>query len=318
MARADGSLPADPDVTVDLALFRDDSTREANIAPGETVTLGAGASLTRRDLDGDGIADHAITAGRKVWVFRGTPEGPQFTDPSAILKSGDDVTRAAIVELDADGRPDLLLVRLQAPNVATLVLGLVREFDIVLSADGYRNVGEGRFETRPGWTSEVRFRLPPILDLVGDPASVLEDLQAAGERYRILAEGDLDGDGAGDVAAVTERGDAVEVWFGGDADAAQLSREDLDALVADALFGDDSKVWTLERVFAFLGAQGGDAVARATGGRAADLRVELDADAGRVERMLAVDPDRDGRDALAVVRATDGGGTSIQTVVVGR
>jgi hypothetical protein len=313
-----GNFSLEPDRRLELGLFRDESSEAGSTSPGGTLALGGKASVTRRDLDGDGIPDFAIAAGRKVWVFPATPEGPQFERPSTILKSGEDVTKALIVEVDADGRPDLVLLRLEVPSVATLVFGLVREFDVVLRADGYRNQGEGRFETRPAWGAEVRFRLPPILDLVGDPMSFLDDFRAAGSRYRLLADGDLDGDGAADVVALTEGGDALEVWLGAEAEQGVLTREALDALVADALFGPGSKVWTLERVADFLGEQGGGLLRRATGGGAPTIRIELDGDAGAVERLTCVVPGGSERASLVVVRSGPDLPTRVETFRVAR
>ncbi|MEO0651415.1 MAG: VCBS repeat-containing protein [Planctomycetota bacterium] len=315
LAREDGSFATEPDREVDLSLFRDE-TSGTGVRPGETVTLEAGASLTRRDVNSDGVPDHVVAAGRKVWVFPSGADGPQFETPSAILKSGDDVTKALIVELDADGRPDLLLLRLEVPSIATLVRGIVFSFDVELKTNGYRNVGGGKFETRPAWSSTIEFRIPPLRDLVGDPYSLFEDLAEAAESYRILCEGDFDGDGALDLAAATEDGDAIELWLGAAAEAAQPSRELLDATLADALYGEGSKVWTFERVFSFLRARGGDRITRATGGRAPDARVALPAGSPAPERLLALPIE--GGDRLIAVSGLGGERARLDAYALGR
>jgi hypothetical protein len=289
LARPDGSFAETPDRTVDLALFRDDTSAGSRVVAGETLRLGATASLTRRDLDGDGIPDHVVTAGRKVWVFRANSGGPQFEEPSTILKSGDDVTAAAIVELDADGAPDLLLLRLELPSVATLVVGIVRDFEVELNCSGYRNEGEGRFATRPAWSSTIRFRIPPLRQLIGDPYSLLESVRETVSVYRPLTFGDFDGDGTTDLAAIDADGGGFELWLEADADSGALSRAAIDATAADVLFGEGSKVWTVERVLEFLGAQTGDRLLRATGGRAPDAGFDLEGEAGQLEELLALE-----------------------------
>lgn len=289
LARPDGSFAETPDRTVDLALFRDDTSAGSRVVAGETLRLGATASLTRRDLDGDGIPDHVVTAGRKVWVFRANSGGPQFEEPSTILKSGDDVTAAAIVELDADGAPDLLLLRLELPSVATLVVGIVRDFEVELNCSGYRNEGEGRFATRPAWSSTIRFRIPPLRQLIGDPYSLLESVRETVSVYRSLTFGDFDGDGTTDLAAIDADGGGFELWLEADADSGALSRAAIDATAADVLFGEGSKVWTVERVLEFLGAQTGDRLLRATGGRAPDAGFDLEDEAGQLEELLALE-----------------------------
>src|SRR5262249_52865781 len=53
LQRADGSFPAEPDVTLDLSTFRD-TTPEATVELGRTLAGGDDQRLETRDLDGDG------------------------------------------------------------------------------------------------------------------------------------------------------------------------------------------------------------------------------------------------------------------------
>jgi hypothetical protein len=321
LCRADGSLPAEPDTVLDLTLFRDpDAPAGGDLRPGGTLTTASGASLTLRDLDGDRIQDAVITSGRKVWVFPGRTSGPQFTEPSAILRSGEDVTRAFVVGIDGDGRPDLVLVRIEVPSIATLVLGLISEWDVVLEASGYRNVGAGKFEVRPAWDGEVRVRLPAILDLVGDPYTLLRRFQEVGREYREALSADLDGDGTSDAVLVTEDRLGVEVWLGADAAAAELTVEQVDQMVADVLFHDPARIWTLERILSFLELQGSDRVARVTAGRSptAALTLVTEPLVQTLEGLLACDPDGDGRDVLVGRLAHPDGDVSLRVIEVAR
>ena len=42
------------------------------------------------DLNDDQIPDTVIFHRRKLWFFHGTKNGPQFSEPSAIIKSAED------------------------------------------------------------------------------------------------------------------------------------------------------------------------------------------------------------------------------------
>lgn len=60
---------------------------------------------------------------RKVWVFHGTKDGPQFKDPSNVLKTADDVTTMLTVDLNEDKFVDLVIIKVEVPSVATIMTG---------------------------------------------------------------------------------------------------------------------------------------------------------------------------------------------------
>ncbi|MBI5361804.1 MAG: VCBS repeat-containing protein [Planctomycetes bacterium] len=296
LVRAGGSIPAAPDVVLDLSIFKD-TTPEAVVAPGRTLAGGDATRLETRDLDLDGIPDHVIAHRRKVWVFPGTKDGPQFEKPSAILKAADDVTALALVRLDDDERADLLLFKLQVPSIGAILQGLLREWSVEVECAGYRNKDGRSFATTPEWKSTIEVRLPAILDIARDPNAIVERFEAAGKKFRAPALADLDGDGRQDVALLTEDKTAIEAWRGG-AGAVGVGRED-EALLKELLFDDREKTWDLERVLAFLGDYAAQRVARVTGGRAAEARFALrDPAKARLLETRACDVDGDGRGEL--------------------
>ena len=148
----DGSFPAEPDVRLDLRIFRD-TTPAASMRPGRTLAGGNSQRYESRDLDGDGIPDYVIAHRRKVWVFHGNKVRPQFTKPTTILKVSDDITAMVIANLDDDKYPDLLLLKVQVPSAAGIVAGLVGGLEIDASALGYANDGERGFSRTPEWRS---------------------------------------------------------------------------------------------------------------------------------------------------------------------
>ena len=298
LQREDGSFPAKPDVTVDLAIFRD-STEEAQIRPGHTLAIDTSASFKARDLDGDGIPDYVIAHRRKVWVFRGGKQGPQFADPFAILKAADDITALQLVRLDGDPHPDLLLVKVQVPTIATLVRGVFGEWDVDVAAAGYLNRGGKGFENSPSLKRELVLRLPSILSLMKQPEKVLERFEGVRDRFRESVWGDFDGSGTRDVALVSSDSSALEVWTvdkSADADPATLDGEEM---LRRLLFEDQDEVWTIDRVVLWLGDLAERRTAMLTGGRPAEGRLELrDKEKALLASLECADVDGDGREEV--------------------
>ena len=272
LVRADGAIPETPDVVLDLSLFKD-TTPTAEFATGRTLPGGDTTRLETRDLDGDSIPDHVIAHRRKVWVFPGTKAGPQFTQPTTILKSTDDVTALALIALDGDERPDLLLMKLQIPSIGAILRGLVAEWTVSIDFAGYRNKDGKSFDTSPAWRSTIDVQLPAILEIARDPEAILKRFEEVGKKFRAPERGDLDGDGKSDVALLVEDKSALEVWRG--AEATERNPRDDEALWRKLIFDDTNKTWDLDRVLAWISGLADEHVARATGSRSADARFTL-------------------------------------------
>ncbi|MCA9319555.1 MAG: hypothetical protein KDB53_02410, partial [Planctomycetes bacterium] len=314
--REDGGIPFEPDVILDLERFRD-TTPKAPLRPGFTVP---GTERTRaviRDLDADGIPDYVITHRRKVWVFHGTKLRPQFTRPSHVLKTADEITTVQVVSLDDDDYPDLLLLRVQVPSIGSLITGLLGSFSVDLRASGYANEGGQRFAKDAAWKRELVFDMPSLGEVLRDPESILKRLEDAGSELRETLSGDLDGDGTNDQILVDEATGRFEVWKGVPGVEVK-GPTTLDRVLRRVLFEDEKTRWDLDRVIAFIEDLGRSEMSRLTEGRQRvgfwDGRVEGLGDP--VQRTVAVS-DR-GRSWLVLFypRAGDEPAMVIQSVTV--
>lgn len=315
LVRADGTIPLEPDSVLDLSIFRD-TTAEASIAPGRTLAGLDRALHEMRDLDKDGIPDHVIAHRRKVWVFHGSQEAPRFQTPTSVLKTADDVTALLLLDLDGNERPDLVLIKVQVPTVATLLRGLVSEWEIQVAALGYRAGGERDFEPTPVWRSELAFRVPAILSILKDPEAILRRFEDAGKKLRASDEGDVDGDGRADAVVVSEDGARLDLWLG-DAAGSREAGESAADTVRRVLFEDKETMWDLDRLVAWLSGWAERRVQALTGGRPAVAGLALrDPTKWRLTDLELVDLDGDPR-AEVVLRYEAIGSTQCAFDLVG-
>jgi FG-GAP-like repeat len=268
LQREDGSIPREPDRTLDLDLFRD-TTPPAEIRPGRILAAKNRATLSMQDLDADGIPDYVIAHRRKIWVFKGTKDGPRFTEPSDILKTSEDISALLVLPLDEDGRPDLLLLRVLVPNVASILRGFFAEIEVEISAVGYPGRPGPKFTRTPEWKGELRVVLPAISEILKNPQALLSRLEETGSKFRPTVTADFDGDGTLDVALLAEDGSAVELWKVQGDDAPEITGAGLGSL----FFREGEREWTLDRVLTWFGDMAKRRVERLTGGRPPDARI---------------------------------------------
>jgi hypothetical protein len=248
LQRKDGSFPEKPDATLNLDIFRD-TTPEGEIRFGKTLAGEEDPRLQIADLDRDGIPDYVIFHRRKLWIFYGTTEGPQFTEPASILKVAEDVTALQVTELDEDSYPDLLLLKVQVPAIAGLLKGLFSELEIEIFATGYAN-REGRaFTEGPAWKGRITVRIPDVLDIIRNPDALFSRLEEEATRFRNPVRGDFDGDGREDLALLSTDGTRIEVWKTDAAMATAVKGAGLRSL----FFGSKEPSWTLEELLDRLG-----------------------------------------------------------------
>jgi hypothetical protein len=302
-----GQIPDEPEVTLDLSLFRDTTPDIEGIPFGETLVIESDPRLTESDLNNDGIPDYVISHGRKLWFFHASDQGPQFHDPSAILKIAEDITFFLMCHLDRDDYPDLLMLKVKVPTLARLLQALFADWDIRTESIGYQSKAGSAFELSSTWQGEVLLRLPSILSLINNP-DVLTELDVKHPYGRPL-HGDFNGDGLLD-AVMTEKETGHHVfWFGRqDAPAARNGPDDpkeLGARLRKLLFSQEDNVWDLARIKTALNALMNEQVFVVTGGREADFRLE--AFAGRHDvRVVSVDADGDQRDELLFISMDPG------------
>lgn len=301
LQREDGSFAESPDASVDLALFRD-TIEEAKVRPGHTLAISDDANLETRDLNADGIPDYAIAHRRKVWMFLASAKGPQFTEPSTILKTADDITALSLVDIDSDGRPDLLLVKVQVPTVAQLVRGVFGEWEVTIGASGYANLDGKSFGTAPKWKNELEVRLPAILKLFKNPEQFIRRFEEAAQRFRGGTIGDFDGDGRADVALVSTDRSELELWRGRESSDNTSKGSTLDRGIARVLFEDPNTTWDLERIATAFAGLAERRAAELTGSRPREgARALRSREEFRLEALRNVDLEGDGRDEIVAV-----------------
>ncbi len=300
LQREDGSFPPQPDVRLDLTIFRD-TTPQSEIAPGEIVSGNEDdARLVSEDLDGDGIVDHVITHRRKVWVFRGEKEGPRFTEPVRVLKASEDVTAALVLDVDADGRGDLVLIKVRVPRIGEIVLGLVSEWEIGAHVVGYQNRGDLELSTTPTWERDLALRLPPLLDVLRSPEKWVEKVEKLGEQMRAPIVADLGGDGVPEIVLPRPAEGRLALWRPRSDEAPPAAEEAGDTdIVRRFLFEDERTRWSIDSLLQMLADRAAARLAVWTRGREPDALVPLrPASEYLWLGVLAGDFDGDGRQEL--------------------
>ncbi len=312
---ADASFPEAPSVSVDLSIFRD-TIEKAEVRPGHTLAVGDDATYEMRDLDLDGIPDFVIAHRRKVWIFQGTSAGPQFTKPSMIFKTSDDITALQLMRLDADTLPDLLLIKVQVPTIAALVRGIFGEWDIEISAAGYLSKDGKSFETKPSKRAELAVRLPAILRLIKNPESFLKRFEEIGARFRRSEWGDFDGNGVRDVVLASSDGKQLELWLANAGESEGERSIDGEALLAQLLFEDQQRVWDIDRIAGWLGGLAEQRTAVLTGGKPSNAQFPIrPAETAKLVEMESADLDNDGRAELVLTYTLIPGGACVFDVL---
>ena len=309
LQREDGSFPPVPDVKLDLRIFRD-TTPAASMRPGRTLAGGNRQRYESRDLDGDKIPDYIIAHRRKVWVFHGNKDRPQFTKPTTILKVSDDITAMVIAKLDDDDFPDLLLLKVQVPSAAGLVAGLVGGLEIDASALGYANEGGRTFGRTPKWRSTITLQIPSLTKVLKNPGKIFDRFEQAGKKFRVWRSADLNGDKIADTLLLSEDKRRLDYWQAKRALTSGEETIDFGKSIRSILFEDKNRTWDLDRIVQFVSDLADRRTEALTGGRKPTATLTL-RDPRRFEFMdfITGDINGDGRDEL-VVRYAPGGLTN--------
>ena len=293
LQREDGSIPPKPDVVLDLDRFRD-TTPKADVRPGRTLAGTEKARYLRRDIDGDGIPDYVIGHRRKVWVFHGRKSGPQFTEPTTIMRTADDITALWLARLDDDADVDLMIFRIEVPTVGTLLTGLLGSFSVDIRVTGFSNRDGRTFDTKPKWRRDIEIKLPSVGEVLRNPAAILERFETAGRKFRQSIVADFDGDDRDDLVLPTVDGNRLDVWWGREKPD-QTIEDEWDDVLRRLLFENKRTEWDVDSMVTWVEELAAREESRMTRGRKPSRTVPLrDAAEFDVAAMHAVEVDRIG------------------------
>jgi hypothetical protein len=272
----DGTIPEKPAVYLDLNLFQDTTPKAEGIQFGETLSINRDPQLIESDLNNDKIPDYIIFHGRKLWIFHGTNQGPQFTDPSSIIKMAEDITLLLPLPLDEDDYPDLLMLKVQIPTLANLLRAIFTDWEIKMESIGYKSIQGESFELSSTWTGEVFLQLPSFLSIIANP-DFFEEYRIE-QKYGPAIHGDFNGDGFVDVAMSNKKNGNFEIWFGGEQDSNAVATEqdeqkELASKIRKVLFTKTDNVWDLDRIIRSLNSLINDHIVAITGGADPDFHM---------------------------------------------
>jgi hypothetical protein len=145
LRREDGGFDVQPSRTLPLELM----------TPRDQIRGTGGVASEVRDIDGDGRLDLLIThvkgsfadAEMTVYVFMNQEGGWKLAQPDQKISRGASVGSNALIDIDRDGRLELLRLELDFSLLELIELFLSREIDVELSL--HRLDGKSGFVDRP-------------------------------------------------------------------------------------------------------------------------------------------------------------------------
>ena len=303
LLKDDGIIPEKPTVSVDLSLFQDTTPKAEGIQFGEILSINNGPQLIESDLNNDKIPDYIIFHRRKMWIFHGTKEGPQFTEPSSIIKMAEDITLLLPVPLDEDEYPDLLMLKVQIPTVSKFLMGLFSDWDIKTESIGYKSINGSSFELSSTWNGEIFLRLPSILSMIRNP-ELLEGFDIE-QKYGPAIYGDFNGDSFSDVAMLNVKSGCLEIWFGNEQDHLNFNsnkdrKNDDVSKLSKLLFSETDNVWDLNRIVTTVNSLINDQITAITGNQNPDFYISQFTDKTEL-KALSVDFNHDKKNELLFI-----------------
>jgi len=298
-----GVIPDKPTVSLDLTLFQDTTPKGKEVQFGETLNINSDPQLTESDLNHDQIPDHIIWHRRKLWFFHGTPQGPQFTNPTAIIKTAEDITWFSPLPLDEDDYPDLLMIKVQIPPVSRLLRGIFTDWEIKTESLGYQSKQGLSFELSSTWQGEIFLRLPSILSMISNMDEIMDlDID---QQYGPAVHGDFNGDAILDVAMRHIDNGEYAVWFGKEdaSGMAPLDRnnpKDTAETIKKLLFTKTNNVWDIDRIKIALNTLVNNQMFAVTGGQDPECRLTQIKDRKDV-KAVSVDINHDKQDELLFI-----------------
>jgi len=314
-------LPMQPSWTLDLAALR------SELPPRESVDLenllaNVEPQINWRTADLDGAPPHdlVLQVGGTFRVFLGGSTGPRLEQPTQVLRASGNVLYFLLRDVNADGRPDLQLVRAATVSLGDALRLLVvpgsLDFDVFTYLDESRGE-EGHaevFARRPSARTTVALQIPALLGFLDDVQEMEDDYKRRLKVPAVAAA--LDGGAADDV--VDLRDDALVLWKGSvpagfkGSLAEQLASFDIDDLLEKYVsseldrMGDGGRLEiSLDDIKRLMVTPGWD-LRQAVKDEEPDLTLPLGAP-GEDAKLRVEDLDGDGRDDIVVtVKAGEG------------
>ncbi|MBI3736018.1 VCBS repeat-containing protein [Candidatus Sumerlaeota bacterium] len=295
---AHGIIPENPSYEVDLKRFKDQVIQhDSDVKIDQFQFIPA-------DLNGDKREDYLIVASNKIWVFKATDKGVDFSKPDQIVKVSAEYMTVVLLPLNEDDRPDLLILKYQLPSLGRLVAGLAIGIRFEIEFLGYNNVTDTVFSRRPDYRSTMVFKIPPILKLLGELDDIARQFKDMDKRAHSMGGGDFDGDGIKDVAKV--EGDSLNLYF--TPPTSGNAKTDYESDFGDykffqkTLFSEKSKDVPLDSLINFFSNTLDEFLSGATAGRKPSVQIPLDQESARRARgFLCRDLNSDGRDDPAIL-----------------
>jgi len=317
-------LPQQPSWSLDLVALRAElPAREKVDLDNLLGNIEPQINWRTADLDGAPPHDLVLQTGGTFRVYAGGSTGPLLDQPTQVLKASGNVLYFLLRDTDADGRPELQLLRAGTVSLGDALRLLIVPGSLDFDVFSYRDVwgspeaerGEV-FARRPTARMTVALRIPALLGFLDD----VEELQDQYEkRLEVPAvNACLHDDGAFD-DVVDVQGDALAFWNAAVPDGfgtglvARLKSFDADDLLEayvarelDSLGDGGRKEISLEDIRNLLDTPGWD-LRQAVAGRQPDATLAL-AVPGADARLRVEDLDGDGRSDLVIIGKGGGEG----------
>lgn len=196
LRKQDGSLPTSPDRKLALNL----------LTPRDHIRGTGGVASTAKDIDGDQKLDLLVShvsgsftnASSTTYVHMNRGGGWNLEEPDQVFHSESSLEANALLDLDGDGRAELLRMQLHFSLLEVVEFLLTRDVDIQLAV--HRYLPDRGFEEKP-WV-ETQVELPVSFDT----------FRLAG--FIPAGDVDLNADGFPDFVS-SGGGHAIEISLGG-------------------------------------------------------------------------------------------------------